>query len=104
MPVTRDHHTQRGTCSSCGATILWVVTPAGHRMPLDPSPVTRVAKRPPASTPDGELPPVAVVVTTDGRTIRGYAVPPGTTDAEDGRASHFSTCPNAARHRRVRHG
>lgn len=102
MPVT-DPHTQRGTCSSCGRAILWVVTPAGHRMPLDASPVTRVARRPPEPTSAGPQ-PVAVVVTADGRTIRGYVVPPGTPDAEDGRASHFATCPNAARHRRVRHG
>lgn len=28
----------RGTCSSCGARVLWVVTRAGERMPLDPDP------------------------------------------------------------------
>lgn len=41
----------RGTCRSCGAPVVWVVTARGKRMPLDP--------------------PLVTVVDDDGRTHRG---------------------------------
>ena len=31
------------TCRSCGAEIVWVTTPAGKQMPLDPHVLTVVA-------------------------------------------------------------
>lgn len=64
------------TCSSCGAEIIWTVTAAGKRMPVDAKPEKRVAIRPNDSDP---LTPLSRVV--------------------DVFVSHFATCPNAARHR-----
>ncbi len=58
-----------GQCSSCGALIYWVQTPAGARMPLDRGRETRVCYV------DGQW-----------RTLGAYK-------------SHFATCPNAAQHR-----
>lgn len=65
----------KGTCSSCGASILWVVMGTGKRMPLD-------AK------------PQKLITLDDMPEARGYV--------GDCYTSHFSTCPNAAKHRRPR--
>jgi hypothetical protein len=64
------------TCSSCGAEIIWTVTEAGRRMPIDAKPEKRVVLRKQENDP---LTPLARVVDTF--------------------ISHFATCPNAARHR-----
>lgn len=61
------------TCRSCGAAILWVVTASGKRMPLDASPEKRFVIEP-------QEPPLAL--------------------SRDTYVSHFSTCPNAAAHRK----
>jgi hypothetical protein len=63
-------------CSSCGAEILWTVTEAGRRMPVDAKPEKRVVLKVNDSDP---LTPLSRVTDTF--------------------ISHFATCPNAQRHR-----
>lgn len=73
------------TCRSCKAKIIWTVTENGKRMPVDPMPC-----------PDGNL---ALVMLSGGvlesRVVKGD-------DRQDLYLSHFTTCPNANRHRRRR--
>jgi len=64
------------TCSSCGAEIIWTVTVAGKRMPVDAKPEKRVVLKQNEGDP---LTPLSRVVDTF--------------------ISHFATCPHAARHR-----
>jgi hypothetical protein len=61
-------------CKSCGAAIFWVESANGKRMPLDAAPEKRIVI-------DGGI----------GRVVDTYT-------------SHFSTCPNAAEHRKPREG
>lgn len=68
------------TCRSCGAAILWAVTPAGKRMPVDAQPTKRISLDSYGVKTFGDLAPVANVVDT-------YT-------------SHFATCPSAAQHRK----
>ena len=69
------------TCKSCHAPIIWGYTINGRRMPLDPEPVA-----------DGNL-------VLDGQKVRAVTAE----DApETRRASHFSSCIDAAKHRRRR--
>jgi len=63
-------------CSSCGAEIVWTLTAAGKRMPVDAKPEKRIAIRP---NPADPLTPLSRVV--------------------DVFVSHFATCPHADRHR-----
>lgn len=77
-------------CRSCGADVLWCVTPAGQRMPVDPVPV------------DG-----GNVILGQGQggsplaTVVGKKVQPGLFGDDSPRyTSHFATCPNADSHRR----
>ncbi len=67
------------TCRSCGAAIRWVQTEAGKRMPVDAKPEKRLV-----------IDPLAVRLGADTPTAR----------VVDTFASHFSTCPNAAAHRK----
>ena len=76
------------TCKSCGAPVVWAVTPRGKRTPLDA-----------VTSPDGN-----VELLPDG-SVRVL----GPLDAEAARLagaelylSHFATCPAAAAHRRRR--
>lgn len=66
------------TCSSCGKNILWTVTEAGKRMPVDAEPTGKatVLVRNPA---DPETP---------------------ISKQRDIYISHFATCANAAQHRK----
>lgn len=66
------------TCSSCGKNILWTVTEAGNRMPVDAEPTGKatVLVRNPA---DPETP---------------------ISKQRDVYISHFATCPNSAPHRK----
>lgn len=68
-PMTAD-----GTCSSCGARIVWAVTEADKRIPLDADPETR-----------------GVLVTrgTTTKLVIAATYRP-----------HFATCPQAAQHRK----
>jgi hypothetical protein len=73
-------------CRSCGAWIWWLVTAAGKRMPVNPTP-----------DPAGNL---AVNGPGDLRVLRAGEEPP-----ESGwsrHTSHFATCPNADQHRKAR--
>lgn len=86
-------------CSSCGASVVWVRTRAGKKMPCDPELFSVVP---------GEG--TVTVVTVDGETVRGERIfgslEPGAALERQpgpvvlGRISHFATCSNAARHRR----
>ena len=69
-------------CRSCGQKILWAITPANKRMPLDPTPV-----------PDGNI-----VLVTRGEFLSPLAVTGASGSPRY--KSHFATCPNAAQHRR----
>jgi hypothetical protein len=61
-------------CRSCGAPIVWVVMrPSGKRMPLDAKPEKRI--------------------TLD-------VIDPAVAEMTDTYVSHFSSCPNAAQHRK----
>lgn len=67
------------TCRTCGAPIVWIVTPAGKAHPVDAKPEKRWIVQ-------NEI--------TDGPTagLSGTLV--------DTYVSHFATCPQAAEHRR----
>ena len=77
-------------CSSCGAEILWATTPAGKSMCLDVEP-----------SPEGTW--TTRLRAKEGGGVRilcvyrkaGEPVNPG----EKRRTSHWSTCPNADKHR-----
>ena len=74
-------------CSSCGAPIIWTLTTAGSRMPVDAVKVD-----------GGHYLVVDGTVGTTPRVI--YAK-----DIEGpGYVSHFATCPTAAKHRRPKGG
>ena len=80
-------------CRSCGAEIIWIKMQSGKAMPVDAKKVPYWRKAGAAGkavTPEGE------VVSCD------FTGDPGT-DPEMGYISHFSTCPNAASHRRKRY-
>jgi hypothetical protein len=72
-------------CRSCGAAILWALTPAGRRVPLDAEPVEYEA-------PAGRY---AVLWPADGGT-------PVAVHRPALYLTHFATCPNAASHRKPR--
>jgi hypothetical protein len=83
-------------CRSCNAPIFWVETEAkenkpGRKMPLDAAPHD-TAK--PAVTPDGNI--VLVGQTGDGTPIARYVG-----KGKGRHVSHFSSCPNAKRHRQT---
>jgi hypothetical protein len=69
------------TCTGCGAAIVWVVTEAGKRMPVDAKPEKRVVLD--DVHPVGEGPRARVV---------------------DTYVSHFVTCPERDRFRRPKEG
>jgi len=72
--MTERNEPRPGTCSSCGAAIVWVTTPAGKPMPLDAEPQKRVVL---------------------GRQT-------GLAHVLDTWTPHWATCPNADQHRRTR--
>ena len=75
-------------CTSCGALILWAMTLAGKRMPVDA-----------ISDDAGNL----RLVQEAGQLVARITPPTQTTslfDAEPRYRSHFATCPNADAHRR----
>ncbi len=67
----------KATCSSCGASILWTVTEAGRRMPVDATPAGKVTVL--VKNPHDENTPISKV--------------------RDHYLSHFINCPNSAAHR-----
>jgi len=74
-------------CRSCHAPIVWTVTANGKRMPVDADPL--IASR--GFRLDEEDPAQDDIVAT-------FTASPGV--GERLYISHFSTCPDAARHRK----
>jgi hypothetical protein len=66
------------TCASCGAAIIWTITEAGKRMPVDAVPAGKVTVL--VRDPHGGSTPIS--------------------KSRDHYVSHFATCPNAQQHRR----
>jgi hypothetical protein len=69
-------------CKSCGASILWLVTENGKKMPVNAKPVPYKEKD------DGNL----TLVTSKGRVVKGVL---DVSSDEVGYISHFATCPQA---------
>lgn len=86
-----DQGPRRSECRSCHASIIWVRTERGKRMPLDAEPVdaTRATRS------------VFVLreLENDGGPLAVAAW--GLEGTEPHYISHFSTCPNADTHRRA---
>ncbi len=74
-----------GSCRSCGASIVWVVTEHGKKMPIDAQPL---------AWPDGNL-----ELSTVGAEVRVRVVKERTPDGNMYR-SHFASCKSAAQHRK----
>ena len=87
-----------GTCSSCGAPVVWQATDKGQRMPLDPT-VLYVAQPLTFLLPQG---PTISGLTFGGSVVRGAPCQAGDANACAIRISHFATCPNAQQHRKGR--
>lgn len=80
-------------CKACGNPIMFVRTPRGHHLPVDPEPVL-VVRRGPGT---------AVIVNGQGEVIRGYMVdaPPDPAEGRHaGRVPHWATCSDPDRFRR----
>jgi hypothetical protein len=74
-------------CRSCRARIVWAVTEAGRRIPLDAE-----------ASPTGNLAQVEALA--DGTPVVAF-LDPEAPEPEAGRyLSHFATCPNAKEWRR----
>ena len=80
----------KGTCSGCGAEIVWIKTAAGKTMPCDPMP-KRYWQKDKAS---------GKVVTVRGNVISCEFEGDPDTMSGLGYISHFSTCPKAGEFRR----
>ncbi len=74
-------------CRSCRAPILWAITNAGRRMPLNAQP-----------DPDGLL----ITWTNNSGELRVSALATGETTGRPHYTSHFATCSSADAHRRPR--
>lgn len=74
------------TCSSCGASIVWVVTATGKRMPIDPQPVE-----------GGNL---ELEGNRGGHVARYVKPEQGGLFGRPRYVSHFASCPHAAQHRK----
>lgn len=82
-------------CRSCRAPLLWAVTTAGAKMPLDANPVIR------AGEPAGLY--VLVKATTDGAPLAvAVSAVSGLAGIEQAATylTHYATCPDAGRYRR----
>lgn len=74
----QTHRGERGSCRSCGATVLWVETESGKKMPLDAEPERRF------------------VIEAGHDPMRARL--------RNTYVSHFSTCPQAERWRKSEEG
>lgn len=87
-------------CRSCGAAITWAQTSGGRSMPVDtaPAPDGNLILRPAA---DPRESPLVVMLDRSG-TYRapGESLHSISPPVSERRQSHFSSCPNAASHRR----
>lgn len=79
-------------CRSCGASIRWVETIKGKRIPLnrDPDPVLGNVR--PVSVGVDHLRRAHVLTNDEAAAARA--------DGEDLWTSHFATCPQASEHRK----
>jgi hypothetical protein len=84
----RDDMADKGTCASCKAPILWVLTVNGRKMPLDAEPSER-----------GN-----VHLLSDGRAevLTKEHLETAKMHKQTLYTSHFATCVNAALHRRAK--
>jgi hypothetical protein len=75
-------------CRSCGAEIIWAKTKSGKAMPIDAKP-----------SPNGNL---VLRKLAGGRDchVGIFAVGPDAPHVEPRYVSHFSTCPQANKHRK----
>lgn len=80
------------TCRSCGARIVWAVTSAGRRMPVDRE--------------SSEAGTVSLVVGAAGDllalVLKGEGIRLARKHEHPLHTAHFATCPEAAKHRRKR--
>lgn len=74
-------------CRSCGASIIFILSTKGRRIPCDAQPIKF----------NYELGGPDKVVTKNGEVLTGKISESG---SETGYISHFATCPNANQHRR----
>jgi hypothetical protein len=77
-------------CKSCGATILWIGTVNGKKMPCDAEQVVYW------QDPKGET----TIITPNGETIRATLQTQRTPATGIGYIPHWVTCPQANKHRR----
>lgn len=91
---------KRPTCQSCGARILWAVTPSGKFMPLNPEPDRAKGNVQLVDNPGGRA-PIARVVASGGLFDEQKQDAWG---AGELYVSHFTTCPDADRFRSRRAG
>ncbi len=75
IPEPPPRGLEAGKCRSCGADILWGVTSADRKAPLDAKPETRM------------------ILNGDGRLVQVHAY-----------TNHFATCPSADQHRADKRG
>jgi len=76
-------------CRFCRAPILWVWTERGKAMPLDRDPY------------EGDDPRGLFVIRTEPGKVLAIATTPDAFPDEPHYRSHFSSCPNAAGHRKA---
>jgi len=82
-----EYGQKRPTCQSCRASIRWALTwPKGEWIPIDRDP-----------TPTGN-----VACTRTGGIVVARVIPADRERAGTRWVSHFTTCPNADEHRRLR--
>lgn len=89
MTETTELVNPEGKCKSCGAAILWVITPRGKKMPVDALPLA----------PDAEVakPLIRWRLHVEGKWLR--ATKGGFSEvADDLYLSHFVTCPQRLEH------
>lgn len=86
---------ETSTCRSCGAPVIWALTEAGKRIPVDPEPMAGgnivLSDKPFRPRPDGVgpavyIPRAHILSQAEGMTRR---------PAPEARQSHFATCPDA---------
>ena len=77
----------------CGATVLWVQTTAGKKMPID------IQERYVSEFGTGDK---LTLVTLDGAVVSARECARSAEGAVAGRQSHFATCPQASTYRRAR--
>lgn len=83
------------TCRSCGASIAFVLTTGGKRMPIDVEPSDK-------GTLFVFAPLPTVALSAESVTARSERAELARTQGRERYVSHFATCPQAAQHRKPR--